>query len=38
MKCAGRLDLRQQPAPAGVYLVRLEAAPYQGIGKLLLLK
>jgi hypothetical protein len=32
------LDARHLPASAGVYLYRLEAAPYSGTGKLLLLK
>ena len=32
------LDGFQIPAPAGVYLYKLEAAPYHGIGKLLLVK
>jgi hypothetical protein len=32
------LDLRQIPVPAGVYLYRLDAAPYNRTGKLLLLK
>jgi hypothetical protein len=32
------LDSRHAPVPSGVYLVRLEAAPYRATGKLLLLK
>ncbi len=32
------LAARHKPTPAGVYLVRLDAAPYHGTGKLLFLK
>ncbi len=32
------LDLFHRPAPAGVYITRLEAGPHSGTGKLLLLK
>jgi hypothetical protein len=32
------LDARHLPVPTGLYLYRLEAAPYHGTGKLLLLK
>jgi hypothetical protein len=32
------LDSRHLPVPSGVYLYRLEASPYQAIGKLLLLR
>jgi hypothetical protein len=36
--CWNGLDARQLPVPSGVYLYRLDASPYSGTGKLLLLK